>query len=89
MIEIQFCGISRIQKRMFERMWDIHYVNNVASVRRILPFEFLLISPTGSTGSERDKYNNKDKNSSITRCISLVNKSLLYRVIVTMTKPPK
>ncbi|MDA8043362.1 MAG: hypothetical protein MPJ22_13165, partial [Pirellulales bacterium] len=39
----------------------VHYVNNAASVRLILTFLFLLISPTGSTGSERDKYESIDK----------------------------
>ena len=34
----------------------VHYVNNVAFVRPILTFVFLLISSTGSVGSERDKY---------------------------------
>ena len=34
----------------------VHYVNNVAFVRPILTFVFLLISSTGSAGSERDKY---------------------------------
>ena len=34
------------------------YVNNA---RPILPFEFLLVSPTGSAGSERDKYQSIDK----------------------------
>ena len=45
------------------------YVNNA---RPILPFAFLLISPTGSTGSERDKYQSIDKelfyNSVYKRC---------------------
>ena len=39
----------------------VHYVSNVASVRLILTFVILLISPTGSAGSEWDKYNSKDK----------------------------
>ena len=34
----------------------VHYVNNVASVRPILPFVFQLISYTGSAGSQLDKY---------------------------------
>ena len=42
-------------------MGHVHYVNNVASVQPILTFVFLLISPMGSAGSERDKYESKDK----------------------------
>ena len=42
-------------------MGHVHYVNSVASVRLILPFVFLLISPTGSGGSEWDKYESEDK----------------------------
>ena len=38
----------------------VHYVNNVAFVRPILTFAFLLISSTDSAGSERDKYESKD-----------------------------
>ena len=42
-------------------MGHVHYVNNVAFVRLILTFVFLIISSTGSAGSERDKYESKDK----------------------------
>ena len=68
---------------------NVHYVNNVASMRPIFTFVFLLISPTGSAGSERDKYIHHSRTPSITRCISIVNNSLLNRVIVIITKPPK
>ena len=39
----------------------VYYVNNVAFVQPILTFIFLFIFSTGSAGSERDKYESKDK----------------------------
>ena len=40
----------------YTHVGHVHYVNNVAFVRPILTFVFLLISSTGSAGSDRDKY---------------------------------
>ena len=67
----------------------VHYVNNVASVRPILIFVFLLISPTGSARSARDKYESKDKEPFYNLVISVVNNSFFNRVMATITKPPK
>ena len=47
-----------------ERMWDMAYVNSThIPPPPILTFVFSLVSPTGSAGSEQDKYQLEDRES--------------------------